>query len=81
MANICYDYFVGCTQPSPKGQAHVSQPKPKKTPVGGKGLRVGNQPLFILDEKEQLETHTRRNKPLRMDKGLSHQFFATLYLT
>ena len=49
MANMCYDYFVGCTQPGPKGPAHVSQP------------------LFITNQKEQLETHTRRTKPLRMD--------------
>ena len=34
--------------------AHVSKPK-QKTPAGGKG----EQPLFILNQKEQLWTHTK----------------------
>ena len=38
--------------------AHVSKSK-QKTPVGGKGLRVGKQLLFIPNQKGQLETHTK----------------------
>ena len=47
-----------CTQLSPREPAHVSKPK-KKTLVGGKGLRVGKQSLFIPNQKGQLETHTK----------------------
>ena len=39
-----------CTQPSPCEQAQA-----KKTPVGSKE----EQPLFILNQKEQLWTHTK----------------------
>ena len=30
---------------------------PKRSPA--RGLKVGNQPLFIPNQKEQLDTHTR----------------------
>ena len=42
-----------CTQPSPCEQAQA------KNTAGGKGLRVGKHPLFIPNQKGQLETHTK----------------------
>ena len=38
-------------------------PCKQETPTEGKG----EQPLFSPNQKEQLETHTRRTKPLRMN--------------
>ena len=45
-------------QLNPRELVHVSKPK-QKTLAGGKGLGVGKQPLFIPNQKGQLETHTK----------------------
>ena len=63
-----------CTQPSPCEQAQAKNTSMRQR-------RVGKQPLFIPNQKEQLGTQYKGTKPLRMDKGLSHKFFATLCLT
>ena len=47
-----------CMQPIPCEQAQAKNTSRRQR-------RVGKQPLFILNQKEQLETHT--TKPLRMD--------------
>ena len=49
---------------------------PKRSPT--RGLKVGNQPFFILNQKTTRDPYNR-TKPSRMNKGLSHQFSATLY--
>ena len=50
---------------------------PKRSPA--RGLKVGNQPLFIPNQKTTRDPFNK-TKPLRMNKGLSHQFSAILYL-
>ena len=62
-----------CTQLSPREPAHVSKPK-KKTLVGGKGLRVGKQSLFIPNQKGQLETHTKEPSLWEWTKGCPINF-------
>ena len=62
-----------CIQHSPCEQAQAKNTSRRQR-------RVGKQPLFILNQKEQLGTQYKGTKPLRMDKGLSHKFFATLCL-
>ena len=54
-----------CTQPSPREPVHVNKPKRKNTSRRQK--RVGKQPLFIPNQKEQLGTQYKETKPLRMD--------------
>ena len=43
--------------------AHLSKPKKKKTPAGGKG----EQPLFIPNQKRATRDLYKGTKPLRMD--------------
>ena len=48
---------------NPWQYVHTTWPKRtspiQKISAKGKGLRVDNQPLFITNQKEKLETHTR----------------------
>ena len=66
---MCYDYFVGCTQPGLKELAQS-----KKTSTEGKGLRVGKQSLFIPNQKGQLETHTKEPSLWEWTKGCPINF-------
>ena len=43
-------HFVGWTQPSPMGPAHMSKPV-QRTSTRSRGLKMDNQPLFILDQR------------------------------
>ena len=45
------DYFVGCTQPGPKGPAHVSKPKPKKHQQEAKDWEWATSPCSFLTKK------------------------------
>ena len=49
-----------CTQSSPYEQAQAKNTSRRQK-------RVGKQPLFIPNQKEQLRTQYKGTKPLRMD--------------
>ena len=49
-----------CTQPSSYEQAQAKNTSKRQK-------RVGKQPLFIPNQKEQLGTQYKGTKPLRMD--------------
>ena len=57
---------------------HTTWPKRtspiQKTSTKGKGLRVDNQPLFITNQKEKLETHTREPSLWEWTKGCPISF-------
>ena len=48
MTNMC---CLGCTQPGPKGLAHVSQPKPKKHQQEAKDWEWATSPCSPLTKK------------------------------
>ena len=59
-------HLVGCTQIGPKEPAHVSKAQIQRTSARGRGLGMGNQPLFISNQRTTGDPY-KRTKPLRMN--------------
>ena len=63
-----------CAHNSAQGNQPMWASPRKKALVGGKGLRVGKQSLFIPNQKGQLETHTKEPSLWEWTKGCPINF-------